>query len=628
MPTRPRSSLIPFGPYDSVVGFVPLFHHSISITAIADTKHRFTVNTIFMFRKPLASKSHTKLRSSDARKLRADLLSSFPTLSDATLSSVFPPKTDVFIDKVQVKISSAAIYSVDGCPICIEFQKKLIPSVYMCWKIPDLLPNVTTHNYVLGKVFGGADLMLPGLILPTEGYPKVQQGDAIGICLHSSKTVLAVGISEVSQDQVNNMNEKKGKAVRVIHTYKDSLWAFGDKSNPPDVNADEVQAEEMEDTGEETIESQLESTSIDEHQSQPQVNDGAEVLATSSSQLSTVSTEDMDLLLKLSLLHAIKFKIPDSAENFPISSSVMYSTYMIPSRIVGTTLDLKKSSYKKLAKFLKAMEKQNLLKLKDTKTDVVVVSVNRSHNEIVSFQPRKTAEDSESVKSNSASPNSKSANKSSTGGTGKDEIKVSELFKAGSKVAEILKFVEASVQGLYTGIDIRNAVNNYIKDNNLIDTRNQKFVKIDAHLCDAILSKSEYSTVDKLPRDQIIRRLVDNMTPYHILHLPNCEPVVKKGLPKPVAITVESRQGRKTVTLVRNLELFQLNPDELVKDFSVKCASSCTINDIPGPGKEKMVEIQIQGSKVKEVIEVLGRFGIGAKWTEVTDKLKGKGKGR
>jgi translation initiation factor 2D len=78
-----------------------------------------------------------------------------------------------------------------------------------------------------------------------------------------------------------------------------------------------------------------------------------------------------------------------------MNSSTFYSTYILPSRpapspsqpTISTPIDIKHSSHKSLAFFLKSAEKQGLLKLKDTKSDVMVFSVAASHANVIAHKP-------------------------------------------------------------------------------------------------------------------------------------------------------------------------------------------------------------------------------------------------
>jgi translation initiation factor 2D len=101
-------------------------------------------------------------------------------------------------------------------------------------------------------------------------------------------------------------------------------------------------------------------------------------------------------------------------------------------------------------------------------------------------------------------------------------------------------------------------------------------INIDPILCDVILTKQEYNSINKLTRDQILHRLCQKMQPFHTIKLPGKEAVLRKGQPKPVEITQEVRQGRKTITKVTGVEGFGLDVDELSKELTRLCASSAT----------------------------------------------------
>lgn len=73
------------------------------------------------------------------------------------------------------------------------------------------------------------------------------------------------------------------------------------------------------------------------------------------------------------------------------------------------------------------------------------------------------------------------------------------------------------------------------------------------------------------------------MQPFHVLILPGKEPVLRKGAPKPVSITQEIRQGRKTVTKVVGVEQYDIDVVELCKELTKLCASSATRKCIFSP---------------------------------------------
>ena len=92
---------------------------------------------------------------------------------------------------------------------------------------------------------------------------------------------------------------------------------------------------------------------------------------------------EVDEVLKQALLQALLFKMTPEKTNtqLPISASALYTSYILPCRPRGrgSDADIKQSTWKKLQKFLKAMDKAQILKIKDQRGETSVTSVNFSH---------------------------------------------------------------------------------------------------------------------------------------------------------------------------------------------------------------------------------------------------------
>lgn len=64
--------------------------------------------------------------------------------------------------------------------------------------------------------------------------PKVDQLVSVGTSIMGP--ALAVGRMIIDGERIMKENITKGKAVTIVHTFKDSLWALGSKANPPEAN--------------------------------------------------------------------------------------------------------------------------------------------------------------------------------------------------------------------------------------------------------------------------------------------------------------------------------------------------------------------------------------------------------
>ena len=72
-----------------------------------------------------------------------------------------------------------------------------------------------------------------------------------------------------------------------------------------------------------------------------------------------------DELLNLAFLMALKKSVKDS--KLPMLVSEFSANHLLPCRPVGTTLDVKKTSFKKIGKFLVAMADEKHIRLQDQK---------------------------------------------------------------------------------------------------------------------------------------------------------------------------------------------------------------------------------------------------------------------
>lgn len=188
-----------------------------------------------------------------------------------------------------------------------------------------------------------------------------------------------VGVAQVDSESPGN----NGKAVLNLHTCYDTLWEFGTKIDPLKDQNDA--SWELLNADEDSNSSRRDPESVHKISAMPSSEDFPidllSVLSTSESYLmdsiEELTADDMDKLIKTSLLNCLVGKVDDSV--IPISASTLYSSMMIPARPIGTMVDIKRSSYKKLSKFLQFCEKSGLLTCKIKNGELFVTSINRKH---------------------------------------------------------------------------------------------------------------------------------------------------------------------------------------------------------------------------------------------------------
>lgn len=103
--------------------------------------------------------------------------------------------------------------------------------------------------------------------------------------------------------------------------------------------------------------------------------------------------EDPDGILKTALLLAIKTRLgPMPAKSFPINASTLMQTHVracLPTE--HAQLDVKKTSFKKVAGLVKHAQKQGWLLSKDIKGESSVMSVNAHHPDVEAVRSYETA---------------------------------------------------------------------------------------------------------------------------------------------------------------------------------------------------------------------------------------------
>ncbi|KAL7752857.1 hypothetical protein RI367_001860 [Sorochytrium milnesiophthora] len=566
-----------------------------------------------MFKKAHHIKGSNVLKSSQARKLKSRLTQQFPALR-SFLDSAVP---QVAAEKVTLSDeSTATVYCADdGFPFAVEQDNVLFPTLPLCWKTPVELPLLSTHPPVIEKLKQGADFMLPGLATPTAGMPVFGIGDIVGICSTDTPQVpVVVGITLMSTADIAAMPERHGKLVSVLHFSGDTLCTrvkvtpaippvpatatAGSSSPDPDTNRDAPDAEK---------------DTPPAPPAQPQDN---------------VSSEDMDKLFMSALFHAIKTKLSSTAVEFPIELSTFNSAYLLPCREPGTTLDIKKTSWKKLSKFAKQMEKARYMKIKEKSGEITVLSVNKQHDDVRFYEPK-------GVEPQPVKPSTPP--QAATGSM----IEVTLLYKPTGNLITIVPS-RREADGYMTKDEVARALDEYIAHNNLqiqakgcgtssclskslADPKcpSKRLIKLDLALHHNLLSKAE--DVNQMPYNMVLERLLGKLQPAYRLVSPGQEPTFHKGHLKPVEVITETRQGHKLATLIRNLDKYGVQLADVARVLSALCASSASIAPDPQGGKDGQ-EVMVQGQKVKQVMQVLLQYGIPPQLITQTNKVKGKKK--
>ncbi|XP_071500611.1 eukaryotic translation initiation factor 2D-like [Diadema antillarum] len=617
-----------------------------------------------MFKKPFHVKTNTAMKNSDKRKLKSSVLQQFAEITSEQVELVLPNKAAVTAMKIQTHGEDhVVVYVVEGIPAFFESERFLYPTVYTLWKCPNLLPCFTTWPPVLEKLRGGADLMLPGVVVPPEGLPRVEKSQLCGVNLMGNLAPVAIGTAALSSSDMV-ASAMKGKGLLTIHSLGDHLWEAGNKSIPPQIDPkvnsqsgaemnDEsdtdrtvggdnqaeseqrITAEDAEkngaDCGENTrtgesgdgVAEEMSSMSLDPADGAVGGSDeGAQGEEEEEEEDYGLSPADiMDQLLYQCLLHSLKKKVKPS--DLPLLTSTFYRNYILPCCPEGKTLDIKKSSYKKLSKFLEAMQDRRLLEVKEAKKGVDnVTAIYKDHDDIRSFVPPDNSNESQE-----AAALSSEQTVGSKAPEGPPEFRT--FYCVTPNVAPVLQSSGFQKGTWMTKEEVRNAVTAYVKNESLVDQGDYSRVTLDPILHDAVINKSEGS-VSHLKWDQLFTRCLHKMNSgYQIVYpgLPTSSKLrIHKGQVQPIKLKVERKAGNKWITIINNLEQFNLDPKDFAHHLQISVAASTSVGE--SPNAKEGLRVTVQGNQIKFLEKFLtGHYKIPRRYIEGLQQApKGKGK--
>ncbi|KAJ2549354.1 hypothetical protein EV175_004481 [Coemansia sp. RSA 1933] len=586
-----------------------------------------------MFKKPFDTKPRASLRSSSSRgiaresrdlfpnawaladQLKQDSGNDKPEESQAMVPMPVPDKLQAAKFVSHVGDKGEIFYNEGNEPLWLKAEvaggtgATLVPTVYTQWMFPEIIPALYTTPSVVEKLLNGADLMVPGLLVPEGGLPALSKGTVVAICCPGNLAAHAIGVLTFDTGSVKSVAGVKGKAVLVTHAYKDHLWGSGSKKELPVIMPGDIGRDRMTDEMQSGLDNDNGAGS-DAGNSVNTDNEQAEIDEVS------VSPAEMDELLFTTLKQAMATVLDqdNALPLLPIVSSTVYSTYMVPNAPEGKDVDIKKSSFKKLAKFLKAADKRGLIKLKDIRGETYVKSLSWGHPEMTQYTPYSVSLARTGTKGNIgqgkdgyAGAAGEQAGQSRQGSSSANStVGIVELLKPSRALVPLFEDVGAQTEtGFFTRKQARSVLEDYIKGRDLVDAKSSQFVKLDHRLCDGLLTKEEYSKLTVIRRDQLHARLQETMTLYTQVSVPGRETIIKIGNPPTVDIICEKKMGNKIVTRIIGLEAYGIDPAEIAKELRTVCASSTAVD--PVPGKKNAYSVLVQGHQVPAVTKVLDK---------------------
>lgn len=303
--------------------------------------------------------------------------------------------------------------------------------------------------------------------------------------------------------------------------------------------------------------------------------------------------------------------------------------------------NIKRTSWKNVKKFIKHLDKLQLVKSKDRSgQETVVLDVDFDDHRVERFVPYRLA--SRSALDNASKPAASEAKKSTANGDSDPAVgqtlTVQTLYRPTGKLAPTI-FPALSAndpKNFYKFSEVSTHLDQYLQsqDPPVISRENRRIITLTPFLAETVFASSsseDQGTLKrgKTTRDGLLKRIQEDRTllqPHYAILKPGqtlAEVKPKSGATPKALVTIEKRTGSKTMTKVTNLEIFGIIPGLLAEELQKKCASSTSVTQATGAAKGIM-EVLVQGDQRKAVDTALVRRGLKSQWIDLVDKTKKK----
>ncbi|KAF9587127.1 hypothetical protein IFM89_039644 [Coptis chinensis] len=616
-----------------------------------------------MFKKALEAKGQQRLSGADRKKLRRTAKERFQNASDADIDLILPPKTEVTVSKYPNRVlvysvqnegepAFPMLFDVDGRGIDIFPTDLMFPGISIPAEgVPPFQAGqpwaVTVPNNVAPIAVGTTTMS------STEALKAGLRGKALRIT-HCYRDSLWQGLlyrESVEGHYVPNAGfledvVLKDPALALGGLISDSCGGTCNTSSQHNGTNGEVA-----DIGDVDSEHHLDKPHIEDYITEEIISEtsGLKITGDTSVEASNekdqhdMSTEEVDSLLDRCLLQALyttvkdkDLPMPGSTLCFsliPISCALPYdffewpfdltakngprgwSSHVLPCRPPGMTLDIKKSSHKKLSKWLQSKSSAGLISAKEDKykKEVILLAVKRTHPDYTSFRPEKRQKE---IVDNSIDQ------KADEGQQHKMQLELVEIYKPSVHVNPVFLSVGASTVDFYSALEATDVVFKYVEKENLVKPANKAIVVLDATLCDALFKgtiKKGSSYPTEVHKKDLSTAFLSRMQAHHRVTR-GTETIVRKGALKTVQIMTERRQGNKKMTRVSGLESFLIDAEALASELQKKLACSTTVAELPG---KKGYEVLAQGGVIDNLAKhLVEHYGIPKRYIEVLDKTR------
>lgn len=423
--------------------------------------------------------------------------------------------------------------------------------------------------------------MLPGVL---GDLSDVVANEKRVVTLSGSNIPVAVGKTVFSGASIEKTG-RVGKAMYIVHSFKDELWKIGSKKFP------EINEENSDEVDEQTLNAEIDVNA----EILPAEQETAEENVTEEKQVDEVDL--MNEVIYNAFLKSIVFNLKDS--DLPILVSTFWSNYLMQTS--DTDINIKKSKYKKVATFLKEQEEDGIINLEEIKPGIFnIININRTHPKYIEYKKEHKDEISISDdKSDSA-------------------LHIEEFWKFG-KSLKFLCTEEENIPEKLTMSQATKILQDYIDRLEL----NKKSDDPKMIILNDLLAKHLFTNKkenDAVEKKDLFVAFKSKLVKMHGIEVDG-EMVIKKGGIGHIDVQASKRAGNKFVTTISGLHNFNLDVKvvgkELSKYFAASVGYSKYLSGMKSGNKE-LYSIVIQGNITKQITKFFSeKFSIDPKFVKI-----------
>ncbi len=480
--------------------------------------------------------------------------------------------------------------------------------------------------------------MLPGIIRQGQGqraYGYYKKNEIVSVNLTSNKAAVGIGLLAKSSDDLY-MSGGVGIGVNVLHVFGDKLWgldaavclqvpflgvgvempaeedfpALGEsksKSQPqqpqpaqpvivkkavvshvksedyPMLGADPKRKTKVSsDTEAIAVAEKLSDLTVDAGHGEQQEteNDNQDAGDNDDDSIDDDVVEEVEEINHDELLRTAFFtalKRDGKSLQLPLLTSTFYRKHVLPA--AEHPIDLKKTSHKKLSKFLLEMAASRFITVKEEQKGIEkITQVNLAHPDLVDFIAKPAVKDENVEK--------------------KNNLFVTEMTELYLVTDDTVRFFApynvANGEGLESS-QIKKMLKEYVCNKKLQSPLNPRIIQVNEML--STLCNRELNAT--IPFEELLSFILSKMTHSFEMRSKN---EVKSSKNPTIQMSLATRSGNKKVTLVSNLEAYGIRLNEFEKACKLGVAASTTVTKLP---YQKGEQLLVQGNQIRFIYKLL-----------------------